>query len=52
MTRDCETYIDFCRVPLGTKWIYVGNNLNAEVRGVGTYQLMLHGGRTLLLHDL
>lgn len=50
MTRDHKAYIDFCRVPLGTRWIYVGNNFKVEVHGIGTCQLMLCSGS--LLHDV
>ncbi|KAF8031044.1 hypothetical protein BT93_D0278 [Corymbia citriodora subsp. variegata] len=34
------------------KWIYVGNNSRAEVKGIGTCQLNMRGGRTLFLHDV
>lgn len=49
--RDHEAHIDFCRVPLGSRWIYVEHNSKAEVHGIGTSQLMLRSGCTLLLHD-
>ena len=52
ITKDLEAYVEFCRVPSGTRWIYVGNNSKAEVRGIGTCKLKFRGGCNLLLHDV
>ena len=30
----------------------MGNDSGVDVLGIGTYKLELHGGRTLLLHDV
>ena len=52
MTKDRGTFIEFRRVPDGERWIYVGNNARISVKGKGTCKLVLHGGQTLLLHDV
>ena len=52
ITRDRGAYVEFRRIPQGTRWIYVGNNSRVEVKGEGTCKLELRGGRTLLLHDV
>ena len=44
--------VEFHRIPVGNKDIKVGNGASMEVLGIGTYKLELHGGRTLLLHDV
>ena len=45
-------YVDYRRVPRGTHKVFVGNGTNEDVVGVGSYQLHLCSGRTLLLHDV
>ena len=52
MTKDRRTFIVFRWVPNGERWIYVGNNARISVKGIGTCKLVLHGGRTFLLHDI
>ena len=52
MTRDQEAFVDFRRVPSGSRWIYVGNNARVGVKGIGTCKLVLQGGNTLILHDV
>ena len=41
VARDINEFVEFRRIPSGTKWIYVGNNARAEVKGIGTYRLDL-----------
>ena len=52
VTKECEFFVDFRRVPYGVRWIYVGNNARLEVKGIGMCRLFLREGRTLLLHDV
>nr|CAD1823418.1 unnamed protein product [Ananas comosus var. bracteatus] len=49
---DQGAFVEYRRVQTGTKWIYVGNNAEVDVKGIRTCKLVLHGGRTLLLHDI
>lgn len=37
---------------MGKRWIYVENNSNAKVRGIGSCKVKFCGGLTLLLHDV
>uniref|UniRef100_A0A2N9IJL4 CCHC-type domain-containing protein n=1 Tax=Fagus sylvatica TaxID=28930 RepID=A0A2N9IJL4_FAGSY len=52
VTRDCVGFVEFRRIPIGSRNIAVGNGASVEVLGIGTYKLDLRGGRTLLLHDV
>ncbi|XP_022853910.1 uncharacterized protein LOC111375338 [Olea europaea var. sylvestris] len=52
VTRDQEAFVEFRRIPTGTKWIYVDNDDRVEVKGIGTCKLHLRSGRTILLHDV
>ena len=52
VAKDRGSYVEYRRIPTGTKWIYVGNNTRAEVKGIGTCKLVLDNGHTLLLHDV
>ena len=52
IARDRGAYVDFRRIPSGSRWIYVGNNSRMEVKGIGTCKLDLSTGRTLFLHDV
>ena len=45
-------FMEYHRIPIGSKDINVGNEASVEVLGIGTYKLELRGGRTLLLHDV
>ena len=45
-------YVNSHRVPRGTHKVFVGNGTSEEAIGVGSYQLHLRSGRTLLLHDI
>ena len=44
--------MDYKKIPISTQYIILGNRAQEEVIGVGTYQLKLRLGRTLLLHDV
>ena len=44
--------VEFRRVSIGMRWIYVENNATVKVKGIDTYKLVLCGGRTLILHDI
>ena len=52
VARDRAAYVEYRRIPTGSKWIYVGNNARVEVKGIGTCELRLRGGRTLYLQDV
>ena len=43
-------FVDYYRIPIGSRDIKVGNEASVEVFGIGTYKLELQGGHTLLLH--
>ena len=52
VTKERDFFVEFRRLPYGVRWIYVGNNVRIEVKGIGTCRLVLRDGRTLLLHDV
>jgi hypothetical protein len=52
VVRDRVGFVEFHRIPIGSKNITVGNGASVEVLGIGTYKLDLQGGHTLLLHDV
>jgi len=52
IARDRTTFVEFRRIPKGSKYIYIGNNASTVVLGIGTCKLDLRGGRTLYLHDV
>ncbi|KAK2979912.1 hypothetical protein RJ640_029575 [Escallonia rubra] len=52
VARDREGFVDYHRIPVGSKHIFMGNNSSEEVLGVGSYQLKLRTGRTLILEDV
>ena len=52
VANECGAYVEYRRISQGTKWIYVGNNLRVEAKGIGTCKLQLHGGQMLYLHDV
>jgi len=52
IARDRTTFVEFCRIPKGSRYIYMGNNAFAAVFGIDTCKLDLRGGRTLYLHDV
>ena len=52
VARDRVGFIEYHRIPVGSRDIKVGNEASMEVLGIGTCKLELCGGRTLLLHDV
>ena len=52
VAKDQGAFVEYHRIPTGSKWIYVRNNSAVEVKGIGTCKLDLLGGRTLFLHDV
>ena len=52
VAKDRDLFVDFRRIPQGSKWLYVGNNSRVPVKGIGTCKLDMRDGRTLLLHDV
>jgi len=52
IARDRTTFVEFHRIPKGSRYIYMGNNAFAAVLGIDTCKLDLRGGRTLYLHDV
>lgn len=50
--RDISSFMKYCRISCGTKWIYVGNNTIFEVKGIDTCKLCMRGGQTLYLYDV
>ena len=52
MARDRVGCVDYKKIPTGTRYVILGNEAQEEVIGVGTYQLKLRLGCTLLLHDV
>jgi hypothetical protein len=45
-------FVEYRRVPAGSRWMRMRNESKVEVLGIGTYKLQLRHGRTLLLHDV
>jgi hypothetical protein len=52
ITRDQTTFMEFCQILKGRRYIYMGNNAPASVLGISTYKMDLRGGRTLYLYDV
>ena len=52
IARDRVGFMEYHRIPIGSRDIKVGNGASVEVLGIGTYKLELRGGHTLLLHDV
>uniref|UniRef100_A0A2N9IG39 Integrase catalytic domain-containing protein n=1 Tax=Fagus sylvatica TaxID=28930 RepID=A0A2N9IG39_FAGSY len=52
VARDRAGFVDYRKIPAGTHVVYMGNGSYEEALGVGSYQLHLRTGRTLLLHDV
>ena len=47
IARDRNAFVDFRRIPKGSKTIYMGNNTSTGVLGIGTYKLVMRKGRTV-----
>ncbi|KAK2977798.1 hypothetical protein RJ640_029843 [Escallonia rubra] len=52
VARDREGFVDYHRILVGSKHIFMGNNSSEEVLGVGSYHPKLRIGRTLILEDV
>ena len=52
ISRDRNAFMDFRRIPKGSRIIYMGNNTSADVLGIGTCKLVMRQGRTLYFHDM
>jgi hypothetical protein len=52
IARDRTTFVEFRRIPKGSRYIYMRNNASAAMLGISTCKLDLRGGRTLYLHDV
>ncbi|OMO59098.1 Zinc finger, CCHC-type [Corchorus olitorius] len=52
VARSREAYVEYRRIPAGTRWIYMGKENAVEVKGIGTCKLDMRGGQTLFLHDV
>ena len=50
--QDRNAYVDFRRIPKGSRSIYMGNNTSTDVHGISTCKLLMRKGRTLYLHDV
>jgi hypothetical protein len=51
VARNRVSFVEFRRIIIGSRNITVRNGASVEVLGIGTYKLVLRGGRTLLLHN-
>ena len=49
---DHNAYMDFRRIPNGSRSVYMGNNTSANVLGIETCKLIMRMGRTLYLYDV
>uniref|UniRef100_A0A2N9FJ35 Integrase catalytic domain-containing protein n=1 Tax=Fagus sylvatica TaxID=28930 RepID=A0A2N9FJ35_FAGSY len=51
IARDRVGFVEYRRVPTGSRWMRMGNESRVEVLGIGTYTLQLRRGHALLFHD-
>ena len=52
VAKDRIAFVDFHQISSGTKYLYVGTNDKAEVKGIGTCKLDLQGGQVLYLYNV
>jgi hypothetical protein len=52
VVKDRDLFVNFRRIPQGSKWLYVGNKSCVPVKGMGTCKVDMRDGRTLLLHNV
>jgi hypothetical protein len=52
VARDQAGFVDYRKIPAGTHVVYMGNGSDEKALGVGSYQLHLRTGCTLVLHDV
>ena len=50
--RDWETCVEFRQVSSKPRWIYIGNNVKLEVKGIDTCKVDLSGDCYLILHHV
>jgi Zinc knuckle len=46
IAKDCDLFVDFRRIPQGSKLLYVGNNSRVPVKGIDTCKLDMRDGQT------
>jgi len=51
IVQDKAGFVEFHRYLVGSRTVVLGNGSEEDVLGVGIYQVKLHGGNNLLLHD-
>ena len=52
VARDRVGFVEYRRIPSGSKVLCMGNGDSVDVLGMCTYKLDLRGGRALLIHDV
>ncbi|OMO59691.1 hypothetical protein COLO4_34116 [Corchorus olitorius] len=52
LARMSVGFVEFRRIPTGSRSMKMGNDSSENVLGIGTYKLEIRGGRTLFLHDV
>ncbi|OMO81328.1 hypothetical protein COLO4_23648 [Corchorus olitorius] len=52
LARTRVGFVEFRRIPAGSRSMKMGNDSIVNVLGIGIYKLEMRGGRTLLLHDV
>ena len=52
VARDRVGFMEYHRIPSGSKVLYMGNGDSVNVLGMNTYKLDLREGRTLLIYDV
>ena len=52
VARDRTSFVEFRRIPKGSRCIYMGNNVFVAVLGIDTCKLALQEGCTLYLYDV
>ncbi|OMO58188.1 Integrase, catalytic core [Corchorus capsularis] len=52
LARTRVGFVEFRRIPAGSRSMKMGNDSSVNVLGIDTYKLEMRGGRTLLLHDV
>ena len=52
IVQDRTAFLDYRRVPVGSKKIYMGNDSTVDVLGIGTCELVFNSGHKLLLHNV
>lgn len=52
VTRDRVGFVDYHQIPKGTSGVFMGDGCCIEALGVGSYELQMLNGRTLLLNNI